>query len=264
MSLASAESPEGDLGFTMLDKHDRAKIKYQRVNEVTGREVAWKDIVKGFEVDENEYVVVTPEDFKRAAPKASRTIEITDFVARDEIDPMYFERPYVLEPLEGGQKGYALLREAMRHADRVGIAKVVLHTREHLAALIPVGQALVLETMRFKNELRPMKEFKLPAGTNAATKVNSREVKMAETLIDGMTSKWDPAQYHDEYRDKLRKWIEQRAKSGGKAAAVVEDEEEDVPGPYNIMELLKKSVEGKKGSGSARRGRAPAARRKAG
>jgi DNA end-binding protein Ku len=245
VGLASAENPEGEISFTMLDRHDQSRIKYQRINEKTGREVAWKDIVKGYEMPNGDFVVVSPEDIKKAAPKSSKSIEITDFVDRDSIDAVYFERPYIVEPLEGGEKGYVLLREAMESAAKVGIAKVAMHTRQHLAALIPVGKALVLNTMRFGKELRPMKEFDLPASAGSDAKVNKREIDMAETLINGMSSKWDPAKYHDEYRDKLRHWIETMAKSG-KAKPLPGEEEEEIPGPYNIMDLLKKSVESQK------------------
>ena len=155
VSLASLESPEGELAFTMLDRRDEARIKFRRVSEKTGREVPWGEIVKGYELDDGSFVVVAPEDLKKAAPKTTRSIEITDFVDRAAIAPEYYERPYVLEPIEGGEKGYLLLREAMEETNRVGIAKITLHTRQHLAALMPVEKALVLNTMRFQTELQP-------------------------------------------------------------------------------------------------------------
>ncbi len=261
-TLATMEAPEKDIDFTMLDRRDRARIRYQRINEHTGKEVPWKEIVKGHEVAEGEYVVVTPDDLKRAAPKATRTIEIVGFVPGSQVPPWFYERPYVVQPLEGGEKGYRLLSEALEQSKEVGIARVVLHTRQHLAALISTGDALILNTMRFDAELRQLKDFDIAPSSEAPAKASKREVDMALTLIKSMSMDWSPSQFHDEYRDTLRKWIAQQAKKGGQPAAEAEEEEE-APATYNIMEMLKKSIEGQKKTGGQPKKRA-ASRRKAG
>jgi len=255
-AMSSLQASEAEIEFKMLDGRDEAGIKYLRVNERTGKEVPWKEIVKGHEVGEGKYVIVTAEDFRRAAPKASRTIEITDFVARDEIDPRYFEKPYVLHAGADAGKGYGLLCMALREAKKVGIARMVLHTREHLCAVIAEGETLLLNTLRFAQELRD------PAGlaggdeAKEAPKVNKREVDVAKMLIDGMTVEWKPSRYHDQYRESLRKWIEAKAKKGGKKIETEEDDEPPPEGPFNMMELLKKSLEARKKAPV--RGREPA------
>jgi DNA end-binding protein Ku len=250
--LFSYEAKESEIDFTMLDRRDQQRIRYLRVNAKTGREVAWRDIVKGFEVDTNKYVIVTPQDLKNSAPKATKTIEIVDFVSRDEVDPWYFERPYVLVPVEQGHKVYGLLCAALEDSDRIGIAKVVLHTRQHLAALITNGSSLMLVTMRFADELRRPEDFESPEVAAAPAKAPKRELDLAKTLIDGMTVAWDPTKYHDEYRESLTKWLAKRAKSGDTAAIDNDEDDEAVAGPYNIMDLLKKSIDGRK-KGSRRR-----------
>ncbi len=261
VSLYSGESPQAGLDLDMLDAHDLSRIRFKRVNEKTGREVAWGSIVKGYEFEKGHYVVLQPEDFKAAAADVVRGgIEITDFVDRDQISPVYYEKPYYLEPAKNGQKGYSLLREALRKSGRVGIAKVVIQTRQRLAALMPQGAALVLVTMRFGEEVRDAADLKLPpAGAKAAP----RELDMAQRLIDDMTGDWDPSRYRDQYRDALRKVIEDRAHhpDGGKRRKP--PEQEAPPESYNMMELLRRSVEGQK-TASRRHARRPASRRKAG
>ncbi len=245
-AMSSLTAAEADLDFKMLDGRDEAAIKYLRVNERTGKEVPWKEIVKGHEVSDGKFVIVTPEDFRKAAPKASRTIEITGFVAQEEIDPRFFEKPYVLHPGADAAKGYALLCTALREAKKVGIARMVLHTREHLCAVIADGDTLLLNTLRFAEELRDPVEVVGADDAKDAPKVNKREVDVAKMLIDGMTVAWEPKQYHDQYRDTLRKWIEAKAKKGGKKIETDDDDEPPPEGPFNMMELLKKSLEARK------------------
>lgn len=254
VTLYSLKRTEADLSFHMLDSRDQSRVRYVRVNEQTGKEVPWNSIVKGYEVSDGQYVVLKPSEFKKAAPKATRTAEIVGFVDGEEISPKYYDKPYVLEPGEGGEKGYVLLREALAKSGRVGIAKLVIHTRQYVAAMIPEGDALMLVTMRFDREIRALEDFKLPEGSAKSLKVTPKELQMAETLIDGMTGGWDPSEYHDEYTEQLKKWIEQRAKAG-KAVAVeeAEDADEDLPGPYSIMDLLKKSVDEQKSAGGGKR-----------
>ncbi len=251
--MFSYQAKESEIDFTMLDRRDQSRIRSVKVNEKTGKEVPWKEIVKGFEVDEERYVIVTPADLKKAAPKATKTIDIVDFVAQAEIPPWYFERPYILRPVEEGHKGYGLLCAALQDSQRVGIAKVVLHTRQHMAALIPGGASLMLVTMRFDAELRKPRYFGEPVKSLTTAKAPKREVELAKMLIDGMTVKWDPAKYHDEYRENLRKWLARRAETGD-TSAIEPDDDESAPGPYNIMDLLKKSIESQKRTAKPRGG----------
>ena len=243
-ALSSMEEPEKEINFSMLDKRDKARIRYLRVNEKTGKEVPWGEIVKGHEVREGDWVVVSPEDLKKAAPKATKTLDIVGFVEAKEIAPWYYERPYAVVPLEGGEKGCGLLQAALDESSLVGIARLVLHTREHLAALFSFGKVLVLNTLRYASEVRDPVELVGPAGKGAAAKPSKGELDMALTLIKTMKVDWKPEQYHDQYRDTLRKWIAAQAK-GGKAKPI-EAEEEEIPETYNMMDMLRKSIAGQK------------------
>lgn len=254
ITLYSAEK-RFDLHFKLLDSRDKAKIRYSRVNEVTGEEVPWDQIVKGYEYDDDKYVIVEDEEFKKVAVEATRTIEIEDFIERDSIDYPYFDKPYFVVPDKKNQKGYVLLREVLRNTGKVGIAKVVIHTREYLSALFASEDVLVLELLRFEQELRSPGEFELPEGGLSDYKVTKKEVELAEKLVEAMTTKWQPKKYKDEYRDELMEWIQKKAKSGGVEAAPESPEEPEEEGGkvIDMMELLKKSVEGKGDSGKARR-----------
>jgi DNA end-binding protein Ku len=235
-----------ELSFTLLDRRDFSPIGYQRINKSTGEEVAWDDIVKGYEYEDEEYVVLGDEDFKRANPEATQTVDIVGFVDVADIDPMYFDRPYYLAPTKGGEKGYAILREALAESGKAGIAKVVLRTREHLAAVIPGGRALVLELLRFDHELRAADGLDLPGQDLEKLKVSKREIEMAEKLIEGMVEQWDPSQYKDEYREDLMARIEEKIKKG-ETEEIPEPEEEAAeagePQVIDIMDLLKRSLE---------------------
>lgn len=235
-----------ELSFTLLDRRDLSPVGYQRVNKSSGEEVPWDEIVKGFEHEEGEYVVLGDEDFKQANPEATQTVDIVAFVELAEIDPVYFERPYYLTPLKTGEKGYALLREALKRTGQAGVAKVVLRTRQHLAAVFPRGRALVLELLRFDHELRDTGELGLPDEEPAELGITDKEIAMAERLIEGMVETWDPTQYRDEYRDDLLARIEEKIEAG-ETETVAEPAEEAAPAVepqvVDIMELLKRSVE---------------------
>ncbi|MFN2419979.1 MAG: Ku protein [Gemmatimonadota bacterium] len=235
-----------ELSFTLLDRRDFSPVGYQRINKSTGEEVAWDDIVKGYEYEDEEYVVLGDEDFKRANPEATQTVDIVGFVDVADIDPMYFDRPYYLAPTKGGEKGYAILREALAESGKAGIAKVVLRTREHLAAVIPGGRALVLELLRFDHELRAADALDLPGQDLEKLKVSKREIEMAEKLIEGMVEEWDPSQYKDEYREDLIARIDEKIKKG-ETEEIPEPEEEAAeaaePQVIDIMDLLKRSLE---------------------
>jgi len=255
-----------DLHFRMLDSRDQKPIRYERVNSETGEEVAWKDIVKAFEYEKGNYVVIPEQELRAAAPKITETVEIEAFVERDAISPMYFEKPYFLIPGKKAEKGYVLLRETLKSTSRIGIGKVVIRTRQYLAALMPQGDALLLNLMRFPQELVPPDQFELPTDKPAQYRVSALELKMAAQLIESMSTDWKPADYRDDFRDQLHKFVERRIAraSGGKRRAA-EHAEPRAPSASNVvdfMALLKKSLAAKgKHAGSAPKPDAPAAPR---
>jgi DNA end-binding protein Ku len=243
-----------DLHFRLLDSRDKKPIRYERVNSDTGEEVAWKDIVKAFEYEKGNYVVIPEQELRAAAPEITETVEIESFVERDAISPMYFEKPYFLVPGKKAEKGYVLLRETLRKTGRIGIGKVVIRTRQYLSALMPQGDALLLNLMRFPQELIQPDQFELPAGKLSDYRVSALELKMAEQLVNSMTAAWKPADYRDDFRDKLHKFIQRRiAKTGAGGRQEHEPEAPTPKGATNVvdfMALLKKSLAAKGGKGA--------------
>ncbi len=179
VTLYPAENQAEELHFTMLDGRNRARVKYQRVNEVTGDEVPWDEIVKGYEYEDGNFVLLGDEDFKRAAVESNQTIAIEDFVPRDAVDRLYFDKPYYLVPSKGGEKAYLLLRDVLAKTGKIGIATVVIRTRQHLAAVVPEGQALVLDLLRYDYELRKPGDIGLPEAISRAGKPKPQELAMA-------------------------------------------------------------------------------------
>ncbi|MDC0673601.1 non-homologous end joining protein Ku [Nannocystis radixulma] len=239
VGLYSAESRH-ELNFDLLDRRDMSPVGYQRYNRETGEPVEWDDIVKGYAVKKGEYVILEPEDFKRASVKATQTVDIVQFADEAAIDPTYFEKPYYLVPGKRGAKPYVLLREALRKSGKVGIARVVIRTRESLAAVMVKGDALVLELLRYAHELTPAEEFDLPAGKDAP-KVSPPELKMAERLIDEMTADFKPEEFKDSYHDELLAFIQRKYK--GEEVEEVDVEAEAPPSNVvDMMALLKKSL----------------------
>ena len=226
------------ISFRMLHAEDLSPIKYERVCQADGEPVPWNEVVKGYEYTKGKFVVLTDEDFKKAALDSSRTIDIIDFVRDDEIDPRFFETPYYLLPTKGGDKPYALLREAMRESGVVGIGKVIIRKTQHLVGVRVVGDALVLELMRFANELVDVKEFSFP-GTDT---LREQELSMAKQLVENLAEPFDPAKYTDDYRSNLMKLI--RAKMKGKKVTAAEalPEEEDTT-VLDLMARLQASLE---------------------
>ncbi len=229
------------LDLDMLDKHDLAHIKFQRVNANTGVEVKWDDIVKAYNYDD-EYVVLDDEDFEKANAKKSKTIEIVQFVSEEEIDSVYFETPYYLEPDKSGVRAYALLRDALKKSKRVGVASFVLRTKESLAILKPMNDVLVLNKIRFQQEILEPDKLELPPKKE---KTNEGEMKMALLLIDQLTQTFDISEYKDNYTDELMKVIEAKAK--GKVAKVIKFKSEPTK-TKDLMAQLKASLEKKKAS----------------
>jgi len=225
-----------DVRFHQLDGRSNARIKQKRVSANTGEEVPFEDIIKAYEIAPDNYVTITPEELEALDPKATKTIDIEDFVDLDQIDPVYYERPYYLVPDKGGQKAYALLRNAMRETNKVGIARVVLRTKQYLAAIRPKDDALVMETMLFADEVNPLDELDLPGPD---VDVTEREEKMARSLIDSLTTDFEPDKYRDEYRERVLALIEQKA-SGQEI--VVEESAEEAPRVVDLMAALEASL----------------------
>lgn len=256
-----------DLHFRMLDSRDNNPVRYERVNSETGEEVPWKEIVKGFEYAKGNYVVIDEKEIRKAAPESTETVEVEAFVDAADINPMYFEKPYYLVPAKRAEKGYVLLREVLKKTGKVGIARVVIRTRQYLGALMPHNDALVLNLMRFPQELVRESEFALPGGTAKSYRVTPKEVEMASQLIESMTAKWQPDDYKDEFRSKMRKIIDEHIarQKGRKVKAPKSDEaEEPAEASTNVvdfMELLKRSLE-KKGKSPGQRAAPKRATRK--
>lgn len=244
--LYSAENRADSVSFNLIDKSNNARVKNQRVNEATGKPVEWDNIVKGYQLDNGEYITFSEEELKSLAVESSQAVEIEDFVDLKEVPHAYFDKPYYLLPGKKGDKGYVLLREALKKSGKIGIAKVVLRTREYLSALIPEGDALYLYILRYEYELRQPDQGELPTGSLDDYKVNPKELEIAQQLIDTMTGEFEPDKYKDEYRDKLVAWIEERSEEGGKVAPAAEGEEEAATGVIDIMSLLKQSMENAK------------------
>jgi len=231
-----------DLHFNLIDSRDRARVRYERVNESTGEEVPWNQIAKGYEYSDGNYILLSDADFKRAAVEATQTIEIEDFVDSGSIDGIYIDKPYYLEPGKRGEKGYVLLRETLKRTKQVAVAKVVIRARQHLAAIAPRGDGLLLLLLRFQQELRDSRDLDLPGGSVKSFKISEKELKMAEQLVASMHSDWDPKAYQDDYRARLLAWIEKKAKSEGAEPLVSGEEEPEPVEVINIMDLLEKSV----------------------
>jgi DNA end-binding protein Ku len=228
-----------ELRFRLLRKSDLSPVNYKRVAEKDGKEVPWNEIVKGYEYEKGKYVVLKEEDFERVDLEATQTVDIQDFVDQEEIDPMYFYKPYYLEPQKGGDKAYALLRDALKDSGKVGIAKVVIKTRQYLAGVKPEDSTLVLELMHFADELADPEKLHVPKKKD----VGKREMNMAKSLIDSMSSKWNPQKYKDDYREALMEVIEEKVESGGKE---IEEKPRKAPKPTKVIDLvsvLKKSLD---------------------
>ena len=246
VELHSAQKRSAELDLTMLDKRDMAPVGYKRVNKSTGKEVPWEDVVKGYEYEDDKYVVLSEEDFRRANPEAARTVDIVAFVDVDDIAPLYFDTPYYLAPGKRGEKAYALLRDAMAKAGKAGIASVVIRTKQYLAALLAQDDALVLNTLRYGKELKTAEDLGIPEKLKGH-KPTAKELDMAKRLIDDMADDWKPGEYHDTYHEDLLKRIEAKVKAGETEELTAPEKGENAAKSaevLDLMSLLKKSVEG--------------------
>jgi DNA end-binding protein Ku len=245
---------ESTLDLDLLDSRDFAPVGYQRYNKRTGEQVDWEQIVKGYEYRKGEYVALSEEDFRKANVEASQTIDIVRFVDRAAIPPEYFETPYYLEPVEGGEKTYALLREAMEGGDRVAIGTFVSRGRQHFCTLYVRDRALMLDTLRFQEEIRGPEGLDLPAASRQATKITSQELAMARRLVEEMSGDWRPGEFKDTYRRDLMRRIQEKIRKRQTHVLTPPEEAEEVAPTAEIidlMEVLKKSL--KQRGGRSRR-----------
>jgi DNA end-binding protein Ku len=224
--------------FRMLHAKDKSPVKFERVCIRDGHAVAWEDLVKGYEYAKGHFVVLTKEDFQAAAVEKTRTVDIIDFVKAEEIDDRYFETPYYLVPVKGGERAYGLLREAIRESGRIGIAKFILRDAQHLAAVEVIKDALVLSVMRFADELVDAKQFEFPDNEG----VRKAELDMAKALVNSLAADWDPAKYTDEYRENLLRIIKGKVK--GKHVQLEPAAEPRQAEVVDLMERLRRSLEG--------------------
>jgi DNA end-binding protein Ku len=232
--------------FRLLRATDLSPVSYKRVAEKDGREVPWDQIVKGYEYEKGKYIVLKDEDFQRVDLEATQTVDIQDFVETDEIDPMYFYKPYYLEPQKGGDKAYVLLRDALESSKKVGIAKVVIKTRQYLAGVKPEDSVLILELMHFAEELADPEKLHVPKKLEPG----KRELDMAKALIDSMSARWNPEKYHDDYREALMEVIEEKVESGGKE---IEEKPKAKKAPTKVIDLVSVLQQSLEKSGAAKK-----------
>src|SRR5881628_2513466 len=235
-----------ELSFHYLHKKDMSLVSYKRFCDQEDVEVPWEEITRGYEYEKGQYVEITDEDLDKADIELTKTIQIVEFVHEEEIDPLFFDKPYYLEPQKGGERAYALMRDALAQSKKVGIAKVVLKSREHLAAVKTVGDMMTLQTMRFAHEIVGTGELNLPKKAD----ISKKEMDLANMLIDSMSDKFDPMKYKDDYHDKVLEIIQMKVAGVSPTVAAV-----TVPGPsrvVDLMEILKQSLTETKKSKAAR------------
>jgi len=239
--------------FRLLHAKDRSPINFERVCQKDRKTVAWEDLVKGYEYEKGRFVVLTKEDFELAAIEKTRRIDVLDFVETDAIDDRYFDKPYYLTAKKGGEAAYALLREAMNEAGRIGIAKFVMRETQHLAAIEGIGDALVLSTLRFADELVDTSSLTFPSGKN----LKKADLNMARMLVENLAAEWDPAKYADDYQENLMRVI--KAKMKGKEPDLVVEERSRDSNVIDLMERLRQSLDqsgGRRGSKKVTRSKA--------
>lgn len=249
VGLSTAES-RPDIQLHMVDSKNHARIRYERVNADSGEEVPWDRMVKGYEHDDGKFILLSEEDLESVQPKLTKTIEITDFVPLDEIDPLLFDKPYYLEPDKRGRKAYALLRTAMKKSGKAGIAKVVIRTREYLSAMFARDDVMILMLLRFPQEIKSADKLDLPSSKDQEFQPGKRELELADRLIEEMSGDWRPQDYHDEYREALMDFIEKKISSGGSVDDVKQgdDDDEEETGSGKVLDLadyLERSVKAK-------------------
>ena len=246
VSLVSVEE-KNELKFHLLDSKTQSRVRYQRVNEDTGEEVPWKDIVKAWEYEKGSYLIVDEKAFEKAGPDLFKSIDIVEFVDLKEIDNLYYSKPYYLQPESKNKKAYVLLREALKKTNKVGVAKVIIRAKESLSLLIPHDHALLLYLIHFADEIREEDEINPPKEDAKTYKINDKEIKLAEALIKDMSAKWKPEKYHNEYRETMQKWLDAEAaklikKGKRRTKAIAYKNKEAV---VDFIALLKESMKNK-------------------
>jgi DNA end-binding protein Ku len=254
VELHSARKRAADLDMTMLDKRDLSPVGYRRVNKATGKEVPWGEVVKGYEYKDDKYVVLSDEDFRRANPEAAKTVDIHAFVELADIAPQYFDTPYYLVPGKRGEKPYALLRDTLKKSGKAGVASVVIRTKQYLAALVAQDDIMVLNTLRYDDELKDPAELEVPGA-----RVTGQELDMALRLVEDMADDWKPQRYKDTFRDDLKKRIQEKIKAGETEEITEPEKQPREKGEViDLMSALKRSLEKKPAAkrGSQRKRRA--------
>ncbi|MDB5741740.1 MAG: Ku domain protein [Polaromonas sp.] len=247
VALRSATLNSG-LDFDWLDKRTMDPVGYKRINKRTGEEIAAEDIIKGIEYQDGQYVVLTDEEIRAAYPKTTQTIEIESFVANTDIPFVYLERPYYIEPINKGEKVYALLRDALLQAQRVGLARVVIQTKQHLAVLVPSGPGLILNLLRWGDEIRSWEDLDLPPEGPKAAGLSTKELAMARQLVDDMSGRWDPHQYTDSFKDEILALVDRKVKAGQLHTVMrTQEASEEAPVPFgaqilDLTDLLQRSL----------------------
>ncbi len=235
VKLVSAVQSE-DISFDMLSKKDMGKIRYARIDTKTDKEVPWKEIVKGFEYAKGKYVIVDNADFEKASPEKSKSIDIVQFVQQEEIDPILYEKPYYIIPGKGGEKSYRLLLKALETSGTIGIAEFMLRNREHVCAVRVYNDVLLLNQMRYQEEIKEMPEMEEPK----KEKITDKELQLAVKLIDQLKEKFDPSAFKDTYVSELKKII--KAKAAGKQIRIAEEPKKTTGAVKDLMEVLKQSL----------------------
>jgi DNA end-binding protein Ku len=263
VALYSAISNHG-IDFDWLDKRTMDPVGYKRINKKTGKEIAREQIVKGIEYEDGEYVVLSAQEIAAAYPRSTQTIEIESFVPADGIPFVYLERPYYVAPINRGAKVYALLRETLQRSGRVGVARVVIQTKQHLAVLVPTGPGLVLNLLRWGADIRPWADLPLPSEDVKKAGLTERELGMASQLVEDMSAEWDPDQFKDEFKDEILRLVDKKVKAGQTETVVQPEPEESRSGEgrgakiLDLTELLQRSLR-KGGGGSSSGGRSKSA-----
>ena len=257
VELLTAEQTE-DLDLNMLDGRDHAQIGYQKINKSTGEVVPQSEIVKGFEVTDGKYVVLTPDDLKSANPKATQTVDIVAFVSQDEIPLIYYGKPYYVSPLKGSDKAYGLLRDALAASMHVGIAQIVIHTRQHMAVVYPYEESMVVQLLRYAHELKQPEDAGVKKVPHTTKGTRAPEFTMAQQLIESMVTAWKPEQYRDTYHDDVMKMITARAKKGTHTSPASNTE---APTETKVLDLVAALRTSLKKSGGTPRTTAKAAKK---
>jgi DNA end-binding protein Ku len=229
---------EHALDLTMLDRRDFSPVGFKRYNKNNNKEVGWDDIVKGYEYTDGQYVVLSDEDLRRANVEATQTIDILAFVDAVQVSLLYYDQPYYLAPGKGGDKVYALLRETLRKTGKIGIANVVIRVKQHLAALVCDGDVIVMNTLRYRDEIRATDELKIPSSTSKTASITDKELKMAMALVEGMSEDWKPEQYHDKYREDVLALVRKKVKAKQTKTITMPDKEKAPASASNVVDLV--------------------------